>query len=46
MEIYVLLAKLIYNYEITYDHEKIETLTRLINVPDKPMRFKFKKIQP
>lgn len=45
MEIYVLLAKLIYNYEITYDYEKIETLTRLINVPDKPMRFKFKKIQ-
>ena len=45
MEIYVLLAKLIYNYEITYDYEKIETLTRLINVPDRPMRFKFTKIQ-
>lgn len=45
MEIYVLLAKLIYNYEITYDYEKIETLTRLINVPDRPMRFKFKKIE-
>ena len=45
MEIYVLLAKLIHNYEITYEHEKIGTLTRLINVPDKPMRFKFTKIQ-
>ena len=45
MEIYVLLAKLIYNYEITYDYGKIETLTRLINMPDKAMRFKFKKIQ-
>ena len=45
MEIYVLLAKLIYNYEISYDYDKIETLTRLINVPDKPMRFKFQKIE-
>lgn len=45
MEIYVLLSKLIYNYEITYDYDKIETLTRLINVPNKPMRFKFKKVQ-
>lgn len=45
MEIYVLLAKLVYNYEINYDHQKIETITRLINVPNKPMRFKFKKIK-
>ena len=41
MEVYVLLAKVIQNFEIQYKYEDIEVRTRLINVPNKPMRFTF-----
>nr|WPM94881.1 cytochrome p450 302A1b [Polyphagotarsonemus latus] len=44
MNTYVLIAKLLYNYEISYHYDSISTITKLINVPDKPMRFRFKKI--
>ncbi|RWS31441.1 cytochrome P450 302a1-like protein [Leptotrombidium deliense] len=41
MEIYVCLAKLLRNFQVEYHGEDIETVTRLINVADKPMRFTF-----
>ena len=41
MEIYVLLAKVIQNFEIQYKYSDIEVRTRLINIPNKPMRFTF-----
>lgn len=41
MEIYVLLIMVIQNFHIRYEYEDIGLVTRLINVPDKPMRFKF-----
>nr|WPM94880.1 cytochrome p450 302A1a [Polyphagotarsonemus latus] len=44
MNIYVLIAKLLYNYEISYHYDEIGTFTKLVNVPDKAMRFRFKKI--
>ncbi|XP_054167169.1 cytochrome P450 302a1, mitochondrial-like [Oppia nitens] len=41
MEINVFLAKIIQNYRIEYHYEDIKVKTRLINVPDKPLKFKF-----
>ncbi|KFM75804.1 putative cytochrome P450 301a1, mitochondrial, partial [Stegodyphus mimosarum] len=44
MELYLATAKLVRNYIISYHHEEIDSVTRLINVPDKPLRLKFKKV--
>jgi cytochrome P450 len=41
MEIYVLLAKIIQNFHIEYHYENIGIKTRLINVANKPMKYKF-----
>ncbi|KAI1287064.1 Mitochondrial cytochrome P450 -like protein [Halotydeus destructor] len=41
MNSYVLLAKLIQNFKIEYHYEDIGIKTRLINIPDRPMRFRF-----
>ena len=41
MELYVLLVKLIKNFSIEYHHEDIGIKTRLINIPNRPMRFRF-----
>lgn len=41
MNTYVLLIKLLTNFKIEYHHEDIGMVTRLINIPDKPMKYRF-----
>lgn len=41
MNTYVLLAKLIRNFDVQYHYEDIGVVTRLINIPDKDMKFRF-----
>lgn len=41
LEIISLTSELIRNFRIEYHHEDIKMLTRLVNVPDKPLRLNF-----
>ena len=45
MNTYVLLIHLLRNFEIEYHYEDIGVLTRLINIPDKAMQFRFNDIR-
>lgn len=45
MNTYVLLIKLLTNFRIEYHGEDIGMVTRLINIPDKPMQFRFIDIE-
>ncbi|XP_064488659.1 cytochrome P450 302a1, mitochondrial-like [Ornithodoros turicata] len=38
----LLLARLIRTFEVSYRHEEIDCFTRLINVPDKPLKLAFR----
>lgn len=40
-EMLLLLTKIIQNFRIEYHHEDIDCYFRLVNVPDKPLRYKF-----
>jgi cytochrome P450 len=44
MNTYVLLIQLLRNFQIEYHYEDIGVVTRLINIPDKPMQFRFNDI--
>lgn len=37
----LLVARIVRNFELEYKYEKIDCFTRLINVPDKPLRMTF-----
>lgn len=41
MNTYILMIKLLLNFRIEYHHEDIGVVTRLINIPDAPMKFRF-----
>lgn len=41
MNTYVLMAKLLTNFRVEYHHEDIGIVTRLINIPDRAMKFRF-----
>uniref|UniRef100_A0A1W7RAQ8 Putative cytochrome P450 301a1, mitochondrial n=1 Tax=Hadrurus spadix TaxID=141984 RepID=A0A1W7RAQ8_9SCOR len=40
-EMMLILTKIIQNFRVEYHHEDIDCYSRLVNVPDKPLRFKF-----
>ncbi|XP_013779514.1 cytochrome P450 302a1, mitochondrial-like, partial [Limulus polyphemus] len=40
-EIWVLVAKILRRFKVEYHHEDIDCYTRLINAPDKPLRYQF-----
>lgn len=40
-EILVLVTKLLRRFRVEYHHEDIDCYTRLVNVPDKPLRYQF-----
>lgn len=44
MNTYVLLIQLLRNFRIEYHYEDIGVMTRLINIPDKAMQFRFTDI--
>ena len=35
------MKQILQNFKVEYDHEDIGCILRLVNVPDKPLRFKF-----
>jgi len=41
LEMWQLTIKILQNFKVEYDHEDIGCILRLVNVPDKPLRFKF-----
>ncbi|XP_054718547.1 probable cytochrome P450 12a5, mitochondrial [Uloborus diversus] len=41
LEIICLTTEIIRQFKVEYHHEDIDILTRLINTPDKPLKFKF-----
>ena len=41
MNTFVLMIKLLQNFRMEYYYEDIGVTTRLINIPDQPMRFRF-----
>lgn len=41
LEMWQLTVKVLQNFQIEYHHADIECLTRLVNTPDQPLRFKF-----
>ncbi len=41
LEMYILLCKVVANFKVEYHHEDIGVKTMLINLPDRPMKFKF-----
>lgn len=41
LEIYIALSVLLKHFRIEYHYEDIGTRSELINVPDRPMRFRF-----
>jgi hypothetical protein len=45
MNTYVLLIQLLRNFNIEYHYEDIGVVTRLINIPDKAMQFRFNDIE-
>ena len=45
MNTYVLLIQLLKNFRIEYHYEDIGVMTRLINIPDKAMQFRFTDIR-
>ncbi|GIY08931.1 probable cytochrome P450 49a1 [Caerostris darwini] len=43
-ELYLAISKLVRTFHITYHYEKIDSVNRLINVPDKPLRLRLTKV--
>ena len=41
LEMWQLTVKVLQNFQIEYHHKDIGSLTRLVNTPDQPLRFKF-----
>ncbi|XP_076374008.1 cytochrome P450 302a1, mitochondrial-like isoform X2 [Tachypleus tridentatus] len=44
LQLYILISKIIRNFRVEYHHGTIDCFTRLINVPDKPLKLKFLEI--
>ncbi|KAF8767671.1 Cytochrome P450 302a1 like protein [Argiope bruennichi] len=43
-ELYLALSKMVRNFDISYHYEDIDSINRLINVPDKPLRLRLQQI--
>eukprot|EP00092_Neocalanus_flemingeri_P107293 GFUD01137705.1.p1 GENE.GFUD01137705.1~~GFUD01137705.1.p1 ORF type:complete len:508 (-),score=128.83 GFUD01137705.1:562-2085(-) len=43
LELYVLMVKLVQRYRMEYTGDKVETVTHLVSMPDKPINIKFIK---
>ncbi|XP_054706878.1 probable cytochrome P450 49a1 [Uloborus diversus] len=41
LEIICLIAQILRNFKLEYHHEDIDMHTRLVNIPDRPLRFNF-----
>lgn len=41
LEMYILLCQIVTNFKVEYNYEDIGVKTMLINLPDRPMKFKF-----
>lgn len=41
LEMYILLCQIVANFKVEYNYEDIGVKTMLINLPDRPMKFKF-----
>ncbi|XP_042913006.1 cytochrome P450 302a1, mitochondrial isoform X1 [Parasteatoda tepidariorum] len=44
LEINLAIAKIIRNFELSYHYEDIDSYSRLINVPDKPVKLRMKRV--
>ena len=41
MEMWQLTVKIMQNFRVEYHYEDIESISRLVNIPDQPLRFRF-----